>query len=120
MKEQIIDLIFAIGNMIDRDYRDLNSAEIAFACEAVAQAQRELLFKTVRERHAEITSPSIDVLHLSTRAANGLAEWGISTIAQLEKTSERELLRIPNFGRKCLRDVQDALVRYRAPNGAAP
>lgn len=122
MKEQIIDLVIAISKLVDLNYRELNSAEIAFACEAVAQGHRELLFQHMRERQDELKGASVDKLEISTRSRNALWHEGIQTIAQLEQMTDGELLRLPNFGRKCLRDIKQGLASYRSRvrNGAVP
>lgn len=52
---------------------------------------------------------AVEELELSTRAHNALINENILTIGELIKYNEAELLRFPNFGRKSLKEVQQAL-----------
>ncbi len=57
---------------------------------------------------------SVDKLELTMRTRNCFMDedpnYRISTVADLVRREERELLRIPNFGRKCLNEVKAQLV----------
>jgi CRISPR/Cas system CMR-associated protein Cmr5 small subunit len=53
-----------------------------------------------------------DKLALPTRAANCLRNMGIHTVGQLATMSDAELLRNPNFGRKSLKHLKEALDEY--------
>lgn len=55
-------------------------------------------------------SKDIDELELSVRASSALLGAGIQTVGQLVAHTEAELLRIPNFARKSLSDLNNALV----------
>jgi DNA-directed RNA polymerase alpha subunit len=46
---------------------------------------------------------------LSNRAYNALKGEGIDTLEKIEKEGARSLLRIPNFGRKTLKEVKEFL-----------
>lgn len=50
---------------------------------------------------------------LSPRTENALAEAGIVTYRQLALQTAQELLRLPNFGRKSLREVCECLATKR-------
>jgi DNA-directed RNA polymerase alpha subunit len=52
---------------------------------------------------------SIDNLYLTMRSANCLRCYGISTIEQLVSCTKYDLLKIPNFGNHCLRNVEECL-----------
>lgn len=72
-----------------------------------------------REARADIRPPSheplpfgheLDVLDLGFRAYNTLVNDGVFvTLAALRAASDRELLRVPNFGHNALREVRTAL-----------
>lgn len=49
----------------------------------------------------------LDSFELSTRTADALRRDGITTVAQLLKKTEDELLRVPRFGRKSLREIKE-------------
>jgi DNA-directed RNA polymerase alpha subunit len=48
----------------------------------------------------------------SNRAANALHVAGVKTLAELAAMSEAELLRLPNFGRKSLQEIKQAVKYY--------
>jgi DNA-directed RNA polymerase alpha subunit len=62
----------------------------------------------------ELSRTSIDELELSTRSHRALWNDSIETIRQLVDKPEEELLRIPNFGKKSLREVREALDAFRS------
>lgn len=59
----------------------------------------------------ETLTLDVEVLGLSVRAANGLQNARVSTIADLLGKTENDLLKVNNFGRKCLREVVEALAK---------
>lgn len=52
----------------------------------------------------------LDSFELSTRTADALRRDGITTVAELLRMSEDELLRVPKFGRKSLLEVKELCV----------
>ena len=54
---------------------------------------------------AEITSQMFS-RELGTRIVTALYMSGITTTEQIKITSDAELMRIPNFGRKCLTEIR--------------
>ncbi|MEW6026103.1 MAG: DNA-directed RNA polymerase subunit alpha C-terminal domain-containing protein [Planctomycetota bacterium] len=58
-----------------------------------------------------LLSQPLSEFQLSTRARNGLDALGISTIGELIKKTEDELLSHENFGAKSLVDIKDLLAR---------
>lgn len=55
----------------------------------------------------------IDKLGLDTRTYNSIMrETDIRAIDQLANMTDKELLTIPNFGKKCLEDVKECLKKY--------
>ncbi len=51
----------------------------------------------------------ISRLELSVRTANCLHNAGLRTVGDIMAKSEKELMAIPNFGRRCLREVKEIL-----------
>lgn len=56
-----------------------------------------------------VESVPVDELELSVRAACCLKNLGIRTVGQLATTTEAELLRCSNFGRKSLKELKELL-----------
>jgi DNA-directed RNA polymerase specialized sigma subunit len=52
---------------------------------------------------------SVESLYLSVRSRNCLEFAGVKTITNLSRMSDNELLSIPCFGRKCLREIREKL-----------
>ena len=52
---------------------------------------------------------SVDEMELTTRTDNCLQSRGIRTIGELVENCPRDLVRIKNFGRKSLTEVQEKL-----------
>jgi DNA-directed RNA polymerase alpha subunit len=55
----------------------------------------------------------VDELELETRTSNCLLAEGVETIRQLIAYTPQRLLRVSNFGRRSLRDVEEALARVK-------
>ncbi len=49
---------------------------------------------------------------LSARTSKALSNEGIHSLEQLKLCTEKELLRIPNFGRKSLNELRERLAEY--------
>ena len=52
---------------------------------------------------------SIEELEFSTRVENALRDEGITYVVALTRVSEVDLMRLPNFGKKSLREVEEVL-----------
>ena len=52
---------------------------------------------------------SINDMELSTRVHNCLLNLGITTAGEIDATSNGRLLALPNFGRRSLREVREAI-----------
>ena len=56
-----------------------------------------------------LLAKSIDDMAIAVRAQNCLTSQGIFTVAELIKWKEGELLKVPNLGKKSLREIKEAL-----------
>lgn len=75
----------------------------------------------IKKRLDEIAPGSkvtIDDIELTVRTHNCLRTCGVKMISELEDMTEAELLRIPNFGRKSLYELNLALKQYGIAIGA--
>jgi len=61
------------------------------------------------EKATKMFARPIDDLELTTRSANCLEAEEIYTVGDLIKWNERNLLKIPNFGKKSLKEIKEAL-----------
>lgn len=67
----------------------------------------------------DVGSVLVEELELSVRALNCLKTEGIRTVAHLAATTEAELLRTPNFGRRSLNEVKEILATLGVSLGEA-
>ncbi len=58
---------------------------------------------------AQLSKSLVDIEHLSLRSKNGLINANIKTVGQLIQRCPSELLKVKNFGRKCLHEVVTSL-----------
>ncbi len=65
-----------------------------------------------KERIRKILKMSIEELELSVRAYNSLRGANITTVADLVRREESELLRFRNFGRKSLDEIKEKIQDY--------
>lgn len=65
-----------------------------------------------KERIRKILKMSIEELELSVRANNSLKGANITTVADLVRKEESELLRFRNFGRKSLDEIKERIQEY--------
>lgn len=80
---------------------------------AIKAADREFDALEPGKREAAAQKLSIELLHLSVRACNALTSRNILTIEALCQCSAAELMKIKNFGRKTLREIE----RFLAERG---
>ena len=79
--------------------------------------QFQNLKKDIMESFGQINAPinkntknnKIKDLNLSLRSENSLYFDNIFLISELCKKTEKELLKIPNFGKRCSQEVKEAL-----------
>lgn len=105
--------------------------EIAMAhglsLERVRQIWREHLAKTERQERFNRTyaggitpETPIEDLNLSIRVRNALQNDQIYTVGQLMKIDDRRLMRIPNFGRKSLKEVHEVVNQVKPAETSVP
>jgi len=68
----------------------------------------------------EIFRRPVANLPLSVRASQGLRYADIKYVGELVQCTERELLEIKNFGRKCLNEVKTVLAQMGLSLGMKP
>lgn len=69
----------------------------------------EIMVEKEDEVHNSVLDKSIDDLDLSVRSYNCLKRAGISTVDELVKMTEEEMMKVRNLGRKSLEEVQQKL-----------
>ena len=89
---------------------------------ALAMKREGLLAKRAAKRAADAAAADrtpfnpafltrVDELELSVRTSNCLKSHNIVYIGDLVQKSEAEMLRTPNFGRKCLNEIKEVLAQ---------
>jgi DNA-directed RNA polymerase alpha subunit len=71
--------------------------------------QRELADAKIKSMSLDV---SVSVLKLATRPSNCLLNENIRTVRDLLTYSKRDLMRLPNFGRWSLQEVERELARH--------
>ena len=64
-----------------------------------------------RERLKKLLNMSVNEIELSVRAANCLNNANISTVGELAKKTEADMLKYRNFGKKSLTEIKAKLVQ---------
>jgi DNA-directed RNA polymerase subunit alpha len=72
-------------------------------------AKADLLAKPFDEQAAAALDMRVNELDLSVRSANCLRLEHIVTVRDLVQRTEREMLQVPNFGRKSLVEIRAVL-----------
>lgn len=70
-----------------------------------------------RHSLAAVRGWPLDELEMSTRLRNCLMSRGWERVGDLEDRTEREFLLIPNFGPRCMRELQGLLERLQVGIG---
>src|ERR1700752_215348 len=71
----------------------------------------ELPQEKTNDPRLEHLDRSVEELELSVRSYNCLKNANIQTIRELVQKSENEMLKTKNFGRKCLNEIKEILVK---------
>ncbi len=79
---------------------------------ALIEELRAKVYLGIALSEEEIAAVGMAGLELSVRTQNGLRNEGITTLAELRRKSKWQLLRIPNFGRKCLAEIEDIIAEF--------
>lgn len=96
---------------------DENLDQVSRRLEVTEQALRQLPFAKELAGLPEdspkpvdpILDRSVDELEFSVRTYNCLDRAGIKTVRDLVQRSDREMLAVKNFGKKCLREIKEIL-----------
>lgn len=75
----------------------------------VSADDEDLDFVRLRGRYSWVEAVRLDAVDLSVRSSNVFLNAGIEYIGDLRYVSEQQLLRCPNFGRKCLNEIREVL-----------
>ena len=81
-------------------------AQVSYAIAEEMLKRRQLILEA---RVIGKSSQFIDELELTVRTSNCLKEAKIHTVGQLEQWTKNELMRLPNLGRKSLKEVEEQL-----------
>jgi hypothetical protein len=122
-----------VGDLVQFTEQTLKDAEISDACISEikdALAALDLGLKIPEPVCASlandptIETKSVNELELSVRSANVLQNAGISTIGELIRLSEPDLLKMQNTGRKSVNEIKDVLeelgLQLRDLGGVSP
>ena len=121
-KEELLDCfaVEVIKSLIGKRDNDARDA-YRLACDAYVIAQmmldrrEEMWIQRGLDKEAalkikkEIEMDSIDNLELTIRSQNCLRAEGINAITQLQRCTASRLLKIPNLGRKSLKEIIQAM-----------
>jgi hypothetical protein len=70
------------------------------------------LVKDLQDKHKDILLAPVDELYLTFRTTNCLAGEKIKYVGDLVQRTERELLLIPNLGKKSLDEIKQVLAAF--------
>lgn len=73
--------------------------------------------ESLLDQYKDILLAPVDALAFTIRTTNCLATENIKYVADLVQRNERELLRIPNFGKKSLDETKEVLASYNLSLG---
>lgn len=104
-EERLLDVLGAYPNHV-RAQQLLKSVESSYNMVYNEQSQKD------RERHSALLDMPISDFELSVRSRNCLRQMNISTLRDLLKTTESELLSYKNFGETSLHEI-NAMLKQR-------
>jgi len=64
----------------------------------------------------DVKDAPIEMLNISVRGYNALKENEINKISELSKLTDKQLLKMLNFGFKALKDVRESLAQWEKEN----
>ena len=74
--------------------------------------QVEYIKEEVEDETDKVNDMKIEELNMSVRLFNALKRAGITTVGQLAKMKEEEIIRIRNLGRKSLKELKECLAEH--------
>jgi len=69
-------------------------------------------YESRQESETLMSSSLEDAFDFTSRTLNALKNFGITTVGELVSKTEVELLLLPNFGRKSLNEIKEALFEH--------
>ncbi len=76
------------------------------------KAEKLQIIKDEEKEHDAVPEMTIEELDLSVRSYNCLKRAGIQTVLELTQTTEEDMMKVRNLGKKSLKEVKDKLAEY--------
>lgn len=76
------------------------------------KAEKMQIIKDEEKEHDAVPEMTIEELDLSVRSYNCLKRAGIQTVLELTQTTEEDMMKVRNLGKKSLKEVKDKLAEY--------
>lgn len=86
--------------------------------EEILEEEKEEEIDEEKEKLKTTMATSVEELELSVRSANCLRSANITTLGELVKKTEQEMLKTRNFGKKSLNEIKEKLKAYGLTLGA--
>lgn len=110
--QKAADILIA---QLSRITSNVQSSNIA---ESQNKSEKSAVIVSAEEELCEKLMKNIDDLELTVRSQNCLKNFGITTVWALIQMNHADLLKIDNFGKKSLTEINDVLVRMNLSLGA--
>ena len=104
--------IKTIEDLVKNSGSDLLKAPCTLGRKSLTEINAALSGIGLSLKDLVLTSDSVDKLGLTTRTRNALQSESVFTVEDLLKYTEENLLKINQFGRKCLLEIIEALTSH--------
>lgn len=112
MNENIIKQLYELAFFARGAYEATDNKAFKSIAEDIDGILRDITRQEELPVENHILSGSIDKLDLDMRSRRALHFENINTVSQLIDYTERELLKIPNLGKKSLKVIKEALAEH--------